>query len=270
MNSRRAVWAVSATFLAVLAILLFSNLATGSNPLGRKLDGQADRSLATSTGNKEEAGSSDTKSNEPDSGVATSPENRETVACIPVSEAGKDRCPPGVATEFPDEPFIRNAESKRVSWEEAHDWWDHRELLQGKLAEATEVIYALPGKKTSSLGSNSAVVAFYQKGARVDEHSYWRFVDEGGIEVRVTHYAPGSVVPYAAPIWADKQVRVRGHLADLLELRRSEGDGNNWRTIRWRIQQSNGSTLLWQIGNHPNLYSEQQTIDFIERLREQT
>ena len=271
MSSRRTIWAVSASFLALLAILLFWNVAIGSNPRKGKLNGQEPRSLATSTRIDEEAGSSVEKLNEPDSGEATSSEKRETAVCIPVSEAGKDRCPPGVATEFPDEPFIRNAESKRVSWTEALEWWEHGELLQGKLADATEVIYALPNrKKTSSLASNSAVVTFYQKGAGVDEHSYWRFVDEGGIEVRVTHYAPESVVPYAAPIWADKQVRVRGHMADLLELRRSGGDGNNWRTIRWRIQRSNGSTLLWQIGNHPDLYDEQQTIDFIERLREQT
>lgn len=178
------------------------------------------------------------------------------------------RCPRSDVVQT--EPSFKKSSS--VAWDEALGWWNHGSLLGAPSAPNPtfkEAVYALPGLRTSASTNRSAVLVVYQNpDATVESVSYWLFINAGGISIEVRYYADPSMVPYQKSVWKDKTVLVRGKAADLKVMRRTDGDGNDWRTVRWVETGRQGEKLLWEIGNHPDLYSDEQTISFIDGLLE--
>lgn len=195
--------------------------------------------------------------------------------CIIINESFSSRCSPRPTMER-EKPFLSNAETKRVTWASARKWWRHGELLRAEWLprsesrESRESLYALPnGTGTNSVTHRSSISIFYEySSVSVDQYSYWQFVDEGGISIKVTFSQPGTPVPVDGSIVTKRarQIQVRGHRARMLELRKSKGDGNNWREVYWIVFLEDGGFVEWSIGNHPDLYTSETTIAFINRL----
>ena len=174
-------------------------------------------------------------------------------------------------TEGPADPHL--SKKQALSWAEAADWWTNGPLLRSAWVPrdgAQESVYAISfqgGKTGSPTARGASVLAFYEyPPVTVDEQSYWKVLDAGGWSIAIQYFATAAEVPFTEPNWSDKKVTVRGHSADLNTMRRAEGDGNNWRTIRWNERASGGAFVQWEIGSHSEIYSEGQMIDFTNRL----
>lgn len=174
-------------------------------------------------------------------------------------------------TGQPDDPMA-DADDHPITWERAVEWWVHSPLLRARTLPQPgweESIYVFyPGVEKSSRTDHAAVQVFYGYSPyTVDRHSYWVFLDNGGFQVEARYFAPGSELPYQNPAWTDRVVTVRSRPASLKEMRKPR-DGNNYRMIRWFDRLSDGGSLMWKIGNHPELYTVEQTIEFADLLEE--
>lgn len=176
----------------------------------------------------------------------------------------------------PDQPLITGKRWELLSWDRATAWWPYRPIFRWEPMRPSfeEAIYAY-SNEGGTHGDPSAVTAsldvFYQiPPDTVEKHSIWRVMEAGGFTVSFSYWAPGETAPvlfYSDAASTDHQVTVRGHSAWVHDMHKPRDNRDSLR-IQWNEARPNGGTLFWRIGVNPLRYSEQQTIDFINSLRE--
>lgn len=267
--NRKWKFLVAALALAVLAggLVALSGNEMPENPLARGTDPRAAAETRDVQTNGDLLQASTSGANDP-AVSATQPAmgSETTKTCIGVSLTPPKDCPPPPEGK----PFIKDLK-KVVTWDEAAEWWRHASLLRADRFEeeaVKEQVYALPhGLKESPDKNRAAVSAFYGPPAfTVDRVSYWAFIDKGGISITARYFAPGTVPPFGRSVWTDREVTVRGRRASLNIMTMSSGDANNWRTIRWNVETTGGGFVQWEVGNHPDLYTDAQTVAFVDAL----
>lgn len=158
-----------------------------------------------------------------------------------------------------------------VIWEEARDWWPHGSLLRAASPPADHVEEIVAESQTGGTSGDPKVeeaglTVFYARREASPRTEDLVTVIEGGAFIVRVSYWPGNLVPYSDPRWSDRKVMVRGRLADLKELNKSNSNVN-WRAIRWNDSSSQG-TIQWEFSSHPIKHTEEEALDFIERLEE--
>lgn len=157
------------------------------------------------------------------------------------------------------------------TWEEAREWWgEHAPLLRAvQFPGADGPTENLFWSDDTELGGDRFLMAVYSYDkADPSTNSQWEILDTHGLILRFRHVRPGNTPAYAHPFWTKKVVQVRGHPAKLFEARRSEGSNVDWRVVYWETpsEEQQGALVQYSIDVSPERYSEEQTIEFINRL----
>lgn len=181
------------------------------------------------------------------------------------------------------EGFASDARIEEVSWEAALRWWPYRPVLDGEsairpgAAERLFVSSETGGRDGDPRSELSGITLVYEyPDASADDVDLQGVVDGGGLVVGVNFYPPEGPSPSAGDL-NSKPVIVRDHPAHMTEIRRDGEDapaegryqGNvDLRTVFWARPLDSGGTLRWHVANSPEEYSEQETLEWIDGLRE--
>lgn len=266
---RRTGPASASSFLLPLALIAVLALAAGCR--AKSLEGRRQRAFGVLPAASPASADKDSKSE--DEKV-----DRGKVA----GSSGRGATPPQGATTWnsPSPPWASHKWVRQVSWEAALSWWPDRPLLRAlslpKPGSEEAVFAGAPGGGTagSPRSQYAGIFVWYQYPPRVVRtDSFNEVIEGGGYAVFVTYHPPGTVPPWTGnPLLLKSQrpVVVRGHSARLMELRKEPvGDSNvDWRAIRWEESSPDGGVVQWEISTHPLKYTEQESIDFVDRLAE--
>jgi len=165
------------------------------------------------------------------------------------------------------------SEAEKVDWQKGLEWWPYRPLLQSIWLPREgyeEVLYAASekgGTKGSCTSRCNLMVLYQYPPATAETHSHFQLIESGSWDVHSIHYLAGDSVPFAGGA-GTKPVTVRGRLARMLTMYKGENSNVDWRSVRWEDPLANGDFILWTVSNSPRLYTEDQTIEFIDRLIE--
>jgi hypothetical protein len=159
-----------------------------------------------------------------------------------------------------------------IEWGEALNWWPHRPLLRSANPPISSFIEDVLAASYEG-GTNgdpkrdwTALSLLYRNREHSPESlSLSQLMDVGTVQVRVAFYPPGSEVPWRGSEVGTKTVRVRGHIARMVVIRRSDGSNVDWRAIRWEEQEESG-IVQWEVSNSPEAYSDEDSIEFINDL----
>ena len=126
------------------------------------------------------------------------------------------------------------------------------------------------GTKSDPTKSLSGVSVFYYNDLGSPRREYFdKIYASGGIQVSVGFHPPAFSPPYTNDRFPQEVVRVRGQVARILEIKKSEGANTDWRFVHWERPVGKG-VIQWGVSNHPDLYSRDETLRFIEELQEQS
>lgn len=201
-------------------------------------------------------------------------------------EAVSEQCQKELEKDHPaPTPYADGRSIEMIDWSQALDWWPYEPLFRsptnGPTPGAIEVLFASSsagGRKGDPQTQQSAIDVLYQYAPHTAEKdTYFQIIDGGGLFITVRFFPTGDTIPFSEESKTkSKPVFVRQRPARLIEFvrdgetRRDLGRYRanvDLRAIRWELAVSAG-TLQWAIANHPKLYTEEQTLRFIEALVE--
>lgn len=161
---------------------------------------------------------------------------------------------------------------KVANWEEALSWWPYRPVLRSVSfpGDMKEQLVRVPEDHRPIASEGAALHSYYVKPPKtVENTNYWGLMESGALSSSVTYYPRGDEAPpLQVPYRSERKIQVRGHEAVLIEMRKGDQGNRNWRQIIWNIAGPGGSTLHYQIGTDPTIWSEEATVGFVERMEE--
>ena len=170
-------------------------------------------------------------------------------------------------------PYATYGGLEKVSWARALEWWPYSPVFRaGSLPtngwEEQAVFAGSPqgGDKGNATRDFALFGVVYQyPSATVNNTDYYGIIDGGGFILQIHHYPAGDPVPFAGE---GKSIMVRGHVARMLTYTRSAGSNVDWRAVQWERASPSGGVIQWVIGNSPTMYTDSQTLDWINHLEE--
>ena len=178
----------------------------------------------------------------------------------------------------PEYAWGENPVRERVSWDEVKNWWPYRPLLRATWLpkpDGRESLFASTssgGRSGDPRSELASVDVLYDYAPHFAESSsYSEILDAGGILIGVTYIPPDH--PEGQPgYFPDEETRVmtmRGH--DVIVVERKPPKYNvSWRHVIWRQPTTSGGLLHWEIRNHPDRYTVNETIQFGNEAAEET
>lgn len=95
--------------------------------------------------------------------------------------------------------------------------------------------------------------------------SRWELLDSGARELLITYVSDkDSPLLHAT----GKVIEVRGQVAREVEMYRDKGGNRDFRQIVWHTRSSDGAFIKWSVYTSSTLYSEAQTIQYVNSLLE--
>lgn len=201
-------------------------------------------------------------------GASDTPADSEDL--LEENPCGAEGCKPG--DPLGPVAFIKGMEL--VSWSAGTEWWPHGALVRSVPAPdraSQESVFRFPSFRSrvpNPTKDMAGISVFYWNDRGSPFEAYFDDIRaSGGIQVSVTFYPPGEHVPWSEGFFEQKAVVVRGHAARMVELRKDQNANVDWRAVRWE-EPATGGTLQWEISNHPDVYTTEETLAFIEALKE--
>jgi hypothetical protein len=172
-------------------------------------------------------------------------------------------------------PVVEDPLKERLrSWDPLVAWWPYRPLLRANWwpkGKAEEVLFATSrkgGRGGKPGGSDVAEVQIlYQyPPSTVEKNHYFSLMESGAWEIEVMYVPPGS--PPRDPATPGQPVVVKGHPAEMRMFRAGDNSNVDWRVVEWMDPLENGASLSWRVANHPDVYTDEETMEFLGRLDE--
>lgn len=211
------------------------------------------------------------------SGTESPPGQSDPSPVAPPAEKEKTARNRAGSTEPADPPHAKQSKIERISWKDAIEWWPYRPLFQATSLPRQkpgwqEAIFATSdsgGMEGSAKDSGALTVIYEYPPHDAESENYFGILEGGGFILIAQYYPPGTVPAFTTGIYSRKArpITVRGHAARVIDHRKDQGSDVNWRDIRWEQLVKEGQ-IQWSIGNDITLYSEEESIDFINRLAE--
>lgn len=167
-----------------------------------------------------------------------------------------------------DPPPAQIAGVEEVTWTEGTAWWPHRPLLRAvppPPSAPAESVFIVTDQDPSKELTPFHVV-YWDRSTPPDRFGLRAMIEAGAFQVSVTYYPPGEPLGWQG--FQDETVVVRGRTARVYESRKTERSNVNLRRVKWEDALESGAVLQWIIYNHPDLYTLEETVAFIDALVE--
>ncbi len=171
----------------------------------------------------------------------------------------------------PGRPYEGMLGVERVTLAQALEWWPYRPLLKaGYLprqgGDEIWFVTGQSGRKADPKRERSGVKVFYvYPPTAPDRSSSGEMLAAGAFSVDAYFLPPGEKSPFAGPFPNEKPVVVRGHPARLWV---GNFDAPRTVAISWLEPLANGGILSWTVLGARDVYTEEQVIEFVNKLLE--
>lgn len=163
---------------------------------------------------------------------------------------------------------------EQVSMGRLLEWWPFRPLLRNSATTARESFFAASetggtrGDPRKELAG--AMVLYTSGGSDPDAADFWQLLAAGAWEVKMYHFPAGEAVTFSHDAFRkmSRTVVVRNRPARLLAVREGPQSNVTWRSVRWEEAAPGGGVVQFIISNHPDRYTDDETLQFIESLVE--
>jgi len=173
----------------------------------------------------------------------------------------------------------QNSLGERATMEDALRWWPYRPVYSSvtglRRAKTQTIIVSSEagGRRGSAAWYGSQLAIFYTvRSDDIDTSDIYRLVNKGGVSISVQRLSPEryqAIEDRTAKVPpTGRAVVVRGRPGRLNDITRSSGSNVDIRNVEWTEPLPDGSVLWLSVKNSPLIYSDDETVAWIEELSE--